>query len=327
MNAITPASTVATARKRALWLAGAWVVGIVCLGVALLPESGAGGARVALIAGLGVTAAVPLILLGLLVTAIADAHRATAIAEALASRLRTIETDTEVATRRLRILESSAGNAPARLTVEPVTVPTPAVAAPGLPDQTPAPTPAPAHAPDPAPTTAYAQDHQPDLPLLDAQPSALSLADTIKALNFPSDPADTAGFAILSRALASHDLSRMLQASEDLLNYLAHLGLYMDDLLPAPASADDWRQFAKGGAARAELMPLQGITDTAALKTVHETMRADPVFRDCALHFQRMFDRMLQKIAPEAGDDALLDLVDTRSGRAFALMVQVTGRT
>lgn len=169
-------------------------------------------------------------------------------------------------------------------------------------------------------------EEQPDLPLEGAHgPAPLTLDETIRALNFPQDADDRAGFDVLKRALASHELARLLQASEDCLNLLAHEGLYMDDLFPAPASADDWRQFAKGGAARAALLPLNGIRDDQALETVRTAMRADPIFRDTALHFQRQFDQMLSGVAAEADDRSLLDLVDTRSGRAFVLLVQASG--
>lgn len=178
---------------------------------------------------------------------------------------------------------------------------------------------------EPAPTPEPEPEAQAVLPLeggTDVAP--LTLADTILALNFPQDANDRAGFAVLARALASRELARLLQASEDCLNLLAHLGLYMDDLLLAPATAQDWRQFARGGRARADLMPLNGINDPAAITAVREALRTDPIFRDAALHFQRKFDQMLGQVAPEAGDEALLGLLDTRSGRAFVLLVQVS---
>lgn len=181
----------------------------------------------------------------------------------------------------------------------------------------PAPAPAP---PEPDP------EAEPTLPLTGgSDPEPLSLDDTIQALNFPQDAQDEAGFAVLERALASRELSKLLRASEDCLTLLSHLQLYMDDLLPAPASAEDWRQFARGGVERAALLPLRGINDPAALTAVQTSTRSDPIFRDAMLHFQRQFDQMLTAVAPGASDEALLNLLDTRSGRAFVLLVQVSG--
>ena len=168
-------------------------------------------------------------------------------------------------------------------------------------------------------------EEQPVLPFGDGGEDGFTPEETIRALNFPQDAQDKAGFDILARALARHDLAQILQASEDCLNYLAHLGLYMDDLMPARGTARDWRNFAEGGPARAALLPLTGITDQTALAKVRAEMRADPIFRDAGLHFQRRFDRMLHDFAPQASDAELLDLIDTRTGRAFILLAQVSG--
>lgn len=187
-----------------------------------------------------------------------------------------------------------------------------------------APGPTPPAAPSDIPAEP-ATDGQPMLPFGDPVGPELTLEDTIRALNFPQNAQDRAGFAVLAKALQSHQMARLLQASEDCLNFLAHQGLYMDDLLLAPAAAEDWRTFAKGGAARAALLPLTGITDRKALEAVQTQMRADPIFRDAALHFQRRFDRMLHEVAPHADDAALLHLMDTRTGRAFILFAQASG--
>ena len=167
---------------------------------------------------------------------------------------------------------------------------------------------------------------QPELPML-APPGhvALSTPQIVRALNFPADAEDTQGFDLLRRALARRDLAELLQAAEDCLNFLAQERLYMDDLLMAPATAEDWRRFAKGGQARAALMPIQGIRDEAATLAVQARMRADPVFRDSALVFQRRFDAFLAGFAPAASDREVLDLIDSRSGRAFVLFAQISG--
>ena len=54
-------------------------------------------------------------------------------------------------------------------------------------------------------------------------------------------------------------------------------------------------------------------------------MRGDEVFRDAAQHFMRQFDRTLARSAEELGDEGILALASTRSGRAFALLAQVMG--
>lgn len=199
--------------------------------------------------------------------------------------------------------------------------------------------PRPAHAPQPdllaapeeaAPETQPHQtkspDSQPELPIFEPPGDVtLSRPQIVRALNFPQNAEDTDGFAVLRQALASRDLAQLLQAAEDCLNFLSQDALYMDDLLIAPASADDWRAFAKGGRARASLLPMQGIRDEEALAQVRTRMRADPIFRDTALVLQRRFDDFLTVFAAEADDSELLDLMNTRTGRAFVLFAQVNG--
>ncbi len=179
--------------------------------------------------------------------------------------------------------------------------------------------PAPVSAPEP-------EVLQPELPMLDPPGDVeLNRAQIVRALNFPETADDRDGFDLFRRALARRDLAEVLQSAEDCLNFLAQGALYMDDLLMAPATADDWRAFAKGGRTRAALLPIQGVQDEAATVTVRTKMRTDPIFRDAALVFQRRFDNFLGGFAGDASDDELLALMDSRSGRAFILFAQVNG--
>ncbi|MEM8788502.1 MAG: hypothetical protein AAGE76_09595 [Pseudomonadota bacterium] len=280
----------------------AWAALVLAYGAGYLGTSRPAGLGL-VVAMLGLVAALlgPLALIAALGRLWDAATQRSAEIEALAKRLAAVESAQEKAGRRIKGLEGAS--------------------------RPPAPAPAASPAPGPGPDPQPPAEIQAALPLAEpAEPSTpLTLLETIQALNFPQDAEDRAGFDVLTRALALQDMAKLLQAAEDCLNYLAHVGLYMDDLLPAPATAADWRQFAKGGAARADLMPLAGITDPAALEAVRNAMRADAIFRDTALHFQRLFDRTLSDFAPEADDAALLRLVDTRSGRAFVLLTQVSG--
>jgi hypothetical protein len=54
-------------------------------------------------------------------------------------------------------------------------------------------------------------------------------------------------------------------------------------------------------------------------------MREDTVFRDAAHHFLRRFDKLLLALEPEASDEELVDLSNTRTARAFMLLGRVTG--
>lgn len=149
-------------------------------------------------------------------------------------------------------------------------------------------------------------------------------SDLVRALNFPRDEHDEEGFRALKAVLRHHGLAQMLQAAEDVLTLLAQKGIYVDDLAVDPGAPDAWRRFI-AGARGPEVAAAGAIRDPAALETVRELMRADPIFRDTALFFQRRFDAVLVEFAADAEDDRLLELVDTRSGRAFMLLARLNG--
>jgi len=188
--------------------------------------------------------------------------------------------------------------------------------------QAPPPAPAPA-APEPA-----AEDgDQVALPLgtpaEDMRPP-LDRADFIRALNFPETADDKDGFAALRRALKDRPTAQLIQAAQDVLTLLSHDGIYMDDLRPDLARPEIWRRFAAGERGRSVAM-LGGIRDRSSLALTAARMKSDPIFRDAAHHFLRLFDRMISSFAETASDSDLTELSDTRTARAFMLLGRVTG--
>ena len=65
--------------------------------------------------------------------------------------------------------------------------------------------------------------------------------------------------------------------------------------------------------------------DPRALEVARGLAKADSIFRDTALFFQRRFDAVLQEFAGEATDAELAEIANTRSGRAFMLFVRLSG--
>lgn len=167
---------------------------------------------------------------------------------------------------------------------------------------------------------------QPDLPTLaEPEPEApLDWDDLMRALDFPRDEDDREGFRALRLALRRHTLAQMLQAAEDVLTLLAQDGLYIDDLAFGQIDAHAWRRFVAGGRG-AEVAEMGAVADAAALEAARASMKADPIFRDAALFFQRRFDAVLVEIASDATDAEFARLADTRSGRAFRLMAGASG--
>ena len=172
-----------------------------------------------------------------------------------------------------------------------------------------------------------APEDQPAL-ALDPQPEStnppIERPDLIKALHFPDDENDNEGFAALRRALRDRNARKLVQASQDVLTLLSHDGIYMDDLLPEPVSADLWRRFAKGERGKS-MDRLGGIKDQVYLSVISKRMREDTIFRDAVHHFLRCFDQLLVTFEDNATDTDLLALAETRTARAFMLLGRATG--
>jgi hypothetical protein len=91
----------------------------------------------------------------------------------------------------------------------------------------------------PQPTLAFAQPEPRD---------PISVADFIKAMNFPENEHDKEGFRTLRRALEDPGTERLIRASQDVLTLMSQDGIYMDDLRPDRSRPEVWRRFAQGRA-------------------------------------------------------------------------------
>jgi hypothetical protein len=157
----------------------------------------------------------------------------------------------------------------------------------------------------------------------DARPP-ISVADFVRALNFPETPDDKEGFRALRLALEDRTVAKLIRAAQDVLTLLSQDGIYMDDLTPDLSRPDLWRRFAAGERGRS-IAGLGGIRDRTALALTAGRMKSDPVFRDAAHHFLRSFDKTFAAFEPNASDAELADLGDTRTARAFMLLGRVSG--
>lgn len=146
----------------------------------------------------------------------------------------------------------------------------------------------------------------------------------ILSLNFPDGPDDHDAVEALHIALNDSELARLIRAAQDAITLLAGKGVYMDDLVTHLPLAEDWRDYVAGGRGR-DLSALAGIGDEAAKEKVLRLLQQDEIIRDAIHHFLRQYDRILSREAPKLSDDQLVFLSDTRSGRAFMLLADVSG--
>lgn len=152
----------------------------------------------------------------------------------------------------------------------------------------------------------------------------LSWPDLIRALDFPRDEKDSAGFTALRLAKRDEDAGQVLRAAEDILNLLAQEGIYMDDLRPENASPEQWRLFAAGKRGE-EIAAVGGIHAPEAMERIETRNRSDQIFRDTTLYFLRRFDIMLRALVENISDPEIQMLADTRTGRAFMLLGRSAG--
>jgi hypothetical protein len=152
----------------------------------------------------------------------------------------------------------------------------------------------------------------------------LSVADFIRALQFPESSDDKEGFRALRLALEDRTVAKLIRAAQDVLTLLSQEGIYMDDLKPDRTRPELWRKFATGERGRS-IAALGGVRDRSSLALTAGRMREDPVFRDAGHHFLRTFDRTFAAFEAQASDADLADLSETRTARAFMLLGRVTG--
>ena len=181
--------------------------------------------------------------------------------------------------------------------------------------------------PEPKPEPVVEGEERADLPLqVDAIEDVVTLPHStlIRALNFPETAEDEEGFEALRIALRDRMTANLVQAAQDVLTLLSQDGIYMDDLKPDMARPELWRRFAQGERGRV-VAGLGGIRDRSSLALTAGRMRQDPIFRDAAHHFVRRFDSMLQAFEPNATDQEISALSETRTARAFMLLGRVSG--
>ena len=146
----------------------------------------------------------------------------------------------------------------------------------------------------------------------------------IRALNFPEDANDKAGFDAFRDALKDRTSAQLIQAAQDVLTLLSQDGIYMDDLRPDAARPEIWRSFAAGERGRA-IAALGGIRDRSSLALSAARMKQDTIFRDAAHHFLRRFDKSFSEFEEIATDAEIAALSSTRTARAFMLLGRVAG--
>jgi hypothetical protein len=173
----------------------------------------------------------------------------------------------------------------------------------------------------------HVDDNQASLPLTgptEVETAPITVQEFLKALNFPDSPEDREGFRVMRRAKEDRELSKLLTTCQSLLSMLSQDGIYMDDLYPDPTNAGLWRRFVTGERS-GSTATLGGIRDRSALALARNRMRVDTNFRATVHSYLVQYLDTLSNFEPTAEDQELINLSQTRSGKAFMLLGRLVG--
>ncbi len=145
----------------------------------------------------------------------------------------------------------------------------------------------------------------------------------LTALHFPNDENDSVGFEAFELACKNNSLLQLLQVSEDFLNLLAQDGIYLDDLIIEPPSAEAWLNYIKFDKNQhSKKLNCLGIDQH--VEKLKKRAKADAVFRDTALMLMRRFDKVLREKLESAEDHHIFRIAETRSGKAFLISGKIS---
>lgn len=145
----------------------------------------------------------------------------------------------------------------------------------------------------------------------------------LKALHFPRDKNDLAGFSALKIAHENNIISELLRVSEDFLNLIAQDGIYLDDLKIDPPPVESWLNFVTTDQ-KTNKKRLGCVGIDIKIKKLKSRIKTDAIFRDTSLTLMRRFDRLLRDKLRTANDEQIFKIAETRSGKAFLIVGKIS---
>lgn len=163
-------------------------------------------------------------------------------------------------------------------------------------------------------------------PARSAASGSLDWVKLIAAANFPESEDDQETLDALYAVLTDSETAALLQAAEDALSGLADIGLFMEDMQPHHAPAELWRSYIVDGK-KTDALDLGGIRDPHAIEDTTEALRSKQDFAKIAERFLDRYETMVERLFSEAPQQTMVvELADTRSGRAYMLLARASGR-
>lgn len=144
-----------------------------------------------------------------------------------------------------------------------------------------------------------------------------------RAANFPESEDDIETLDALYDVLTDPEAASLLQCAEDTLASLADIDLYMEDFIPRLVPVTAWRGHLDGTGGEA----IDGIDAPVEQTRIRAKLNADKGFEHLCAKFMDRYEDMGRRLMAETDDQKLIvDLSNTRTGRAYLMIADAAGR-
>ena len=144
-----------------------------------------------------------------------------------------------------------------------------------------------------------------------------------RAANFPESEEDVETLDALYDVLTDPEAASLLQCAEDTLASMADIDLYMEDFVPRLVPVKTWKNHLDGSGGDR----IDGIDAPVEQSRIRAKLSADKGFEHLCAKFMDRYEDMGRRLLNETDDEKLIvDLSNTRTGRAYLMISEAAGR-
>lgn len=154
---------------------------------------------------------------------------------------------------------------------------------------------------------------------------ALDWRKFVRAANFPESEEDIETLDALYDVLTDPESASLLQCAEDTLASLADIDLYMEDFMPQMMPVSVWKNHLDGTGDGKD--PIKGIHAPIEQSRIRAKLKSDSGFEHLCAKFMDRYEDMKRRMLSETDEERLVvDLSNTRTGRAYLMIADAAGR-
>ena len=144
-----------------------------------------------------------------------------------------------------------------------------------------------------------------------------------RAANFPESEDDVETLDALYDVLTDPEAASLLQCAEDTLASMADIDLYMEDFIPRLVPVSTWKNHLDGSGGDR----IEGIDAPVEQSRIRAKLGADKGFEHLCEKFMDRYEEMGRRLLNETDNEKLIvDLSNTRTGRAYLMIGEAAGR-